>query len=225
MAAGLDLDALMERASGALVAMDYFECEALCVEALAEARRRELWALYARIVLPLQEARRQRRMLACDGGVCLERHEGTQARRHEGAETLENGVREGVVLVMPRLGAGSEREVASALWMQALHERRAVEVMWVARAEGEAWDVTSFAGPEVRVRVEPLRAGASPERAVQWYLNAHEALGDAAIAAVDEGGESMGSVARVDALAAMVDAVPDHEKLHQRLAEAAIALV
>ena len=60
---------LMERASVALVDMDYLQCEALCLKALALARAAADWAAYARIVLPLQEARRQRRMIALDGRV------------------------------------------------------------------------------------------------------------------------------------------------------------
>ncbi len=62
-----DLNAIMERASVALQAMDYATCEAACLEALRVARHGRQWADYARVLLPLQEARRQRRMNAADG--------------------------------------------------------------------------------------------------------------------------------------------------------------
>ena len=251
MAAGLDLDAWMERASRALVGMDYFECEALCVEALAEARRRGLWGYYARIVLPLQEARRQRRMAACDGVVLINT----------------------VLLPIPRLTLGPGDAGCYAVmppqdfaFARRLEEtgRRAripVEVLWLEWVERDpdVWEVGTFSGPRVRCRVdgpatEDLADDGQPpgmwpmlcdwvrggnrhqsaadraenddrhERAVRWWLRAHEALGDAAIAAVDEGGAALGTVERVDALAAMVEAVADHEKLHQRLAEAAAAV-
>src|SRR5690606_17570305 len=65
------LDDIMERASRSLAAMDYLTCERLCVEALAAARRAQDWSYYARILLPLQEARRQRRLIAADGWVRL----------------------------------------------------------------------------------------------------------------------------------------------------------
>src|SRR5690242_5745264 len=65
------LDDIVESASSALVKMDYLTCEALCLDALTEARRRGDWEYYARILLPLQEARRQRRIIAAEGVVAL----------------------------------------------------------------------------------------------------------------------------------------------------------
>ncbi|MEM6333906.1 MAG: hypothetical protein AAF823_11260, partial [Planctomycetota bacterium] len=63
--------ALMERASGALVARDYAGCERLCLEGLGRAEAAGEWATYAAIVLPLQEARRQRRIIATEAGVAF----------------------------------------------------------------------------------------------------------------------------------------------------------
>ena len=45
------LDAIMERASQRLVAMDYAVCEWGCLTALAVAREAGLWRYYARILL------------------------------------------------------------------------------------------------------------------------------------------------------------------------------
>lgn len=57
---------------------------------------------------------------------------------------------------------------------------------------------------------------------VEWFCRAGEALGDAAIAKVNP---KMPAVFRVDMLLEFLDAFPDHEKLHQRLEEAARAAV
>jgi len=65
------IDAIMERASEALQAGRYLQSERLCVEALDAARAADDFDRYARIVLPLQEARRQRRQLASDHGVAV----------------------------------------------------------------------------------------------------------------------------------------------------------
>src|SRR5690606_32298089 len=62
---------IMERASQSLATMDYLASERDCLEALALARSQQDWRLYAAIILPLQECRRQRRMIAADGWVML----------------------------------------------------------------------------------------------------------------------------------------------------------
>ena len=66
-----ELDAMMEAASQALARMDYLVCESHCLDALAIARQRQDWPYYARILMPLQEARRQRRMIAAEGVIRL----------------------------------------------------------------------------------------------------------------------------------------------------------
>jgi len=62
------IDRTMEAASRALVAMNYPEAERLCLAALEPARTLGDWDRLARIMLPLQEARRQRRQIAADAG-------------------------------------------------------------------------------------------------------------------------------------------------------------
>lgn len=65
------IDQIMECASRELAATHYLECERLCVEALTMAREAGDFDRYARILLPLQEARRQRRQIAADAGVVV----------------------------------------------------------------------------------------------------------------------------------------------------------
>lgn len=65
------VDELMERASLKLVATEYLACERLCLEAVKLARAAGDFERLARIMLPLQEARRQRRQIAEDAGTFL----------------------------------------------------------------------------------------------------------------------------------------------------------
>ena len=65
------IDALMETASQALVETDYLTCERLCTQALQLAREDRDFDRYARILMPLQECRRQRRQIASDHGVAI----------------------------------------------------------------------------------------------------------------------------------------------------------
>lgn len=58
----------MEQASEALVLRDYHTCEHLCLEALASALAMRNFERMSRIVMPLQEARRQKRQVAESSG-------------------------------------------------------------------------------------------------------------------------------------------------------------
>src|SRR5688572_1720456 len=66
---GAAIDGTMERASAALVAMRYFEAERLCLRALGRAYELFDYERMARILMPLQEARRLKRQLAVDAGA------------------------------------------------------------------------------------------------------------------------------------------------------------
>jgi hypothetical protein len=63
------IDNLMQQASRKLASMEYLDAERLCLAALAEAKAAGDFDRYARIVMPLQESRRQRRQIAADAGV------------------------------------------------------------------------------------------------------------------------------------------------------------
>ena len=65
------LDDVMQQASQKLAEMDYFAAEALCLDGLRLARQTAYWNAYARVLLPLQECRRQRRLTAADTAVHL----------------------------------------------------------------------------------------------------------------------------------------------------------
>ncbi len=63
------IDPIMEQATQRLMANDYLAAERLCMESLGLARKAGDYERYARILLPLQESRRQRRQIAADAGT------------------------------------------------------------------------------------------------------------------------------------------------------------
>lgn len=204
------LDGIMERASRALAEMDYLGCETLCEEALAEARAHKRYRYYARVLLPLQEARRQRRMTAAQGEVVL----GSDGAGVDLKAWQENGRVGCLVLTQP-----NTRDEAKALATSARRANRFVEVLFADNARDAAiWTLRAYEGPSVSCEIDAPR---SDQDGATWFLNATEQLGDAALASVDE---SLSGEALIDELATRLSVFPDHELLHQRLAEAARAV-
>jgi hypothetical protein len=242
------IDAMMEKASRALVARRYFEAERLCAEALQIAFNHQDYERMARVVLPLQEARRQKRDLAIDAGKVYV----------VGAQwTEESPIRPGCYLVVPpRVGMDGRQ-------LRERADEKQVPIVVLTREPTTRtghWPIVALGPVTVRVKVPPptaddlsappakstakkapakrqakpagepapaavacagdiegLPAGVLP--APRWFIAASESLGDAAIAAVDM---ARTPEARVEELFARLQAHPDHEKLHQRLMEAAI---
>jgi hypothetical protein len=228
------LDEQMEQASQALARMDYLACEALCVQALAEAREQARWAYYARILLPLQEARRQRRQMAADGTIRL----GTASLSGQPTDWLQH-LQAGCIVVTEPHGP----EQAQALMEAARQAKQHLEVLYAANEpSANPWAIRSFAGPRIEVeRAAPpaswvdrwLEANAVPEPApaghsqtpADWFLDASEALGDAAIDKVEARTDAIpGGDQRVALLEQMLQVVTDHEILHQKLGDAARAI-
>lgn len=211
------LDDIMEQASQKLADMDYLASEALCLRGLQIAREAENWTGYARVLLPLQECRRQRRMIAADTAVQL------------GTNACWNDPAAGCVAVTRPLDIDAARKIA----VDAAQHGRHVEVLWCDNApDAPTWTVKTFAGPEIACdvpapppeclnqKLEPADDAHGPA-AAHWFIAASEALGDAARDAVDA---PRGSFTRVEQLEAMVAAVGDHELLHQALGDAARAV-
>ncbi len=236
-----DIDQIMERASQVLAGMDYLECEALCVQALALARQRRDWDYYARILLPLQESRRQRRIIAAAGVVRL----GTSETPPDAAASLLEKFDSGCIVLTHPLNALD----AAALQTEARTRRRHIEVLFADNpANAATWTLRSFNGTQVslttpappadwrdrwltpdeqRTMAAPVVLPGTPQEEIvtttpttpaDWFLVAMEALGDAALARVDA---SLESEARLKALETCLEAVTDHEILHQRLADTA----
>jgi hypothetical protein len=227
----VNLDHLMQSASVALAGRDYLACEGLCLRALAAARRKQDWAYYGRVLLPLQEARRHRRMIAAEGSVRL----GTTGLPGALAADLASHPAAAIVVTHPH-GAAEARALAA----EARRSRRFVEVLCADNpASAPRWRLRGWAGPEVacdlpappvawldrwfdRSAVVPVPAvaGSAPTPA-DWFLDAAEALGDQALRQADAAPDP---VARLEALEHCLEVVTDHELNHQRLWDAARAL-
>ena len=100
------IETVMENASVALTEMRYFECERLCVEALGMARAGEDFDSYSRIMLPLQEARRQRRQVATEAGVAV-----LSGERLSAGEIVDRHEAGCLLMVSPPYSREDERRV------------------------------------------------------------------------------------------------------------------
>ena len=199
------IDANMERASRLLVATDYFASLTLCLSSLRLARQAADWERLSRICLPLQECRRQIRQRAFDSGVVT---------RVSSRKDLAGELRGGLILIeAPMIGADARAVRLAA-------ENSGVATAVLAREpqnRAGLWPVVGVSNLVVRIRIEPPASESSADL-VAWFEQAGERLGDEAISQVDP---QAPAAHRVDDLLERLDAVPDHEKLHQRLADAA----
>lgn len=228
----------MEKASVALVARRYFEAEVQASEALRIAFGTLDYERMARIVLPLQEARRLKRQMALDTGKVFSVN---------GELPIEGQVEAGCYLVSPpRVGLDGRL-------LRELADRSEVPIIVVVReptTRDERWPLVALGPVTIRTKVSPpegddlqkpakrtakksgkkVKNGAIPEviaavvapesgplPAPRWFVWACEQIGDAAIAGA-EGSRSPD--AKVEELYMRLQAHPDHEKLHQRLREA-----
>lgn len=236
LAAGLKataIDTLMERASQALVACDYFRAAELCERALDKAVASADFERCARAIMPLQEARRQLRHLATDAA-----HEPTGIIACKALPRDAKHVSAGFVLLEPPLvgiDAGRYRELAQrakAPTMVLVKEPTTKAGLWpiVGVGKGDPFPIvvrTLLAPPQGVDPKAPLAhvIAAAPRQAlIAWMLGAQESLGDAAIGKVDP---TWPADHRVFDFIELLAAVPDHEKLAQAFAascrQAAIA--
>jgi len=216
---GNPIDRLMERASGALESMRYFEAEKAAATALRRAHAASDFERMARIVLPLQEARRQKRQLAVDSGARFI-YASLSGRR--------GGIKPGCYLFQPTLIAADARAFRETA------DAKGIPVFVITREpltrEGK-WPVVGVNGTiSVRTRVDPpvkleRVEGAVTRDAVDeaseppsapWFEGAAEALGDTALARLKPEDPAAW---RVDDLMEFLECHPDHEKLHQGLAD------
>jgi hypothetical protein len=221
----------MEQASTALIKRRYFECEKAAASALRRAHAINDYDRMARIILPLQESRRLKRELASDTGKVFIIAEGELPQPGQ--------IKSGCYLVVPpRVGVDGRaiREMADDAEVPVV-----VVVREPTTREGLC-PVVSIGPVTIRAKVEmptpgkPKSSAKKPAKkpgrndavvepsgpghiipGIEWFLETNEALGDAAIAAVPP---HLPAANRVDLLLERLEAMPDHEKLHQRLMEA-----
>lgn len=233
-------DRLMAEASAALAGMDYLTCEARCVQALALARSAGDWSYYGRVLMPLQEARRQRRAIAAEGLVRLGTSDLPTGPAASVAESILEHLRVGCLVVT----RPHPPEVAAEVAALAVARRRFVEVLygdttpdravWMLRPFGvgqrPAWSVEcELPAPPAPWRdrwIDVPSTHTRPPTPADWFIDATEALGDAALTHVlgrpDRLPEDRPITAQILAeLERCLDVVPDHEFIHQRLLDAA----
>ncbi len=191
---------MMDRASEALAAGEYFEAEQIADSALHLAWRSRLYSEMARICLPLQEARRQRRIAALESGYI--------AVYDESLPDLEGVIEPGCHVVWePNVGADARR-ISEA----ALDQRHAVIAFAVEPTTDLGRQPVVVVGPTtIRTQVE------APEEVDEaWCASVIDALTEAALASLDRARRSS---RLVDDLMDRLDALPESELLHQELAE------
>ena len=222
------IDEMMERASRALEDTQYFDAERWGAEALRRAHAARLYERMSRIVMPLLEARRQIRQLAIDN-ACQHPEPVRVASRESDLGHLDSGC---VLLQPPMIGADARS-------LRELTRTRRVPVVLLTRepmTRKGLWPVVAVGGSIIlRTQVQPPEGvepgeGMTRDRitapiTMAWYEGAIEALGDSAIASVPSGidvdpthGEP--AAHRVEDFLDRVEALPEHEKLHQRLVDA-----
>lgn len=193
---------LMERAEAALRRRAWFEAERLAAKALSMARTADDFDAMARILLPLQEARRQR---------LAEAFETTKVRVVAEPPNEQTQVSPGIHLVEPPLvGADARRFRLLALEQE-------VPVAVVCRepiTRLNECPVVAIGPVTIRTRIAPPKKPSAPTPA--WMAGALEQLGDHAIENLDAGADLL---KRIDHLLNCLESHPDHEKLHQALAE------
>ncbi len=113
----------MEDASRKLAELDYPACERLCLQALRAAEQAGDYGRIARLLMPLAEARRQRRQIAVDAGVFIPRDLSAD-------EILQAHRRGCVLLTKPPYTDADEKALRDA----ALAEGRSVEVLLLDEA-------------------------------------------------------------------------------------------
>lgn len=232
----------MERASRALERMDYFLAERLAWDSLCRAHAAADFDRMSRIILPLLEARRQKRQLATDvvhltGGVPI---------IADPAFIDNDPPVPGCFLFQPPVIAAEARIYRDAA------DAGDIPTLILTRepmTRDGLWPIVSVGLTTLRTKVVPPYAPASPSPSsssppppwpaarqgtgitrddvrpethiipLPWFEAAAEQLGDAALARLEP---SEPAAWHVDDLMEFLEAFPDHEKLHQRLEEACL---
>jgi hypothetical protein len=200
------IDDLTKQAARAVKRGRFIEAQRLAAQALDLARDECEFGRMARIVPTLYEARRQHIEAAADAG---------RMTVLETPFTDDITIEPGCYLVRPPLvGADARR-------FRLLAFSREIPVAVVCREPkariGLCPVVAISAGVTVRMKVDPPVDPDDPD--LDWFLDAMDALGEAALETVDPG---MDTVKRVDALLARLDAVPDYDGLHASLEQACL---
>ena len=198
------IDDLLSKAEKSLRRKRYFEAERMAGEALLMARQERDYQRMATIIRPLQKARQGRLALAADiGRVTI-----LNAPFTEGDE-IEPG---GYLVRPPMVGVDARRFRLAAF---ALEVPVAVICHEPITQSGLCPLVALSGNVVVRTKIDPP---ADPDRPdLPWLLDAMQALGDWAIESMDT---QLAPERYIDELLSRIDAIPEHNGLHECLEEA-----
>ncbi len=196
------IDDLMQKAQAALKSARWFESERLAQRALELSHQVGDFGRMSRIIMPLQESRRQRMQMAM---------ESTQVKWIEGEIGEDHRVGPGLHMMQPPLvGADARRVRLTAM-------RREVPALVLCREPTTQLGkvpIVAIGLMTIRARIDAPEKPAKPTK--KWFLQALEQLGDAAIEMIDTG---MDAVRQVDVAVSLLDSLPDHEGLHTTLVQ------
>ncbi|MBC02532.1 MAG: hypothetical protein CMJ34_04400 [Phycisphaerae bacterium] len=198
-------EAHLTSAERAMKEARWFDAERDALSALDSAIQSGLHTLAADAILPLQEARRQRVLMAIDAS------DGSPNILDEVDSELES-VEPGVHLLVPHAVAADARR------MRIVGLQTGVPILTVCREpRTAAGQVPIVAIGEVTIRAYVDPPEDPDHHSMEWTLAAMESLGDTAIERAADAGKGSD---RIVALRNALDSIPEHEKLHQALAEA-----
>ena len=200
-----NIDRLMDKAGAALAKGDYFDCETLACEAMELSHASRDWDRLARLLMPLEEARRAKRLEAADTGNIF---------RIDSVDALQEmtAIEPGCWLLEPLIVGAHGRE------FRAMADSQRVPVLCIVRepeTQLGAWPLAMLGPIVVRTQVTPPE-GDEPD--VPWFLAAAEAMGDEAIESVPA---DLDPEVRVNKLMERLMTLRDHDELHQAVAQAA----
>ncbi len=194
------IDELFAKASEALAAKGWFEAEQLAGRALEVARSGGEFRRMAAMLPTLAQARMSRVKQAMKAG---------KVTLHSSPLTETDVIQPGCHLFQPpqvgadarrfRLLAHQQQAAAAVLCREPVIRMGLVPIVAIAP------------GATVRCKVRPPTNLDRPS--VEWFADALEALGEAAM----EIDPQLDVEKRIDALMARLDAIPDHEGLHRCL--------
>ncbi len=195
------IDDLLSKAEKSLRRKRYFEAERMAGEAMLMARQDGDFARMAKSVRPLQKARRGRLDLAVEvGAVTI-----LNAPFTEGDE-----IEPGSYLVRPPMVGVDGRRFRLAAF--ALDVSVAVVCCEPITQLGLCPLVALSGNVVVRTKIDPPADPDHPD--LPWLLDAIQALGDWAIESMDT---QLAPQRYIDELLSRIDAIPEHDGLHECL--------
>ena len=202
------LESVMTRAGAALSSGRFMVAEGLADEALHRAWSSGQFELMARITLPLQEARRQRRLAAVEASKSLIMGEEGQAIPGGDGEPMASGC---YVVQAPNVAADARRIRLSALEQEVAVLSFACEPMTTSGLQ----PVAVLASSVLRTKIRPAK-----KMTVSWCLEVIDALSKEALVSIDR---TRPIERQVEVMLDLLDALPESELLHQELAALANA--